>query len=598
MNFFGKKENIFLVIAIIFGILWLIIIPPFQTPDEDAHFYRSYGISEGSLMCINANNSNAGSYLPLNIVEFIKTIKADSIRFNYLAKQDIHDVIRSSELYPSDEKVLVEYVNSCVYSPVPYISQTMGILAGKLFDAPFIIMFYLGRLLNFMTFILIGYCSIKSLPKLKGLLLLLLVMPMTLQQSISLSPDVITISICVYFVCYILKIKYQNDKTITKKNIGVLFFLACTIGLLKITYFPLAILTLLIPLGMYKSKKHWIYTNSIVFFGSLLMAVIWLALTRTVTMTFPVDPIVQLRGISDNPLSFIKLMLLSTPNNDDLFMQFFGVFGWLDTPSPLLLGIAYYVMLFLIVFYEGRKNSYERNKYTFLSAVISLLPVLLCTLLIQISLFLNWPQTTPGTVSGVQGRYFIPISLSFFYSIYLMVPFLIKIKRSLLIFIICLILLISSYRIIVRYYHFGPDYEILEVYNNTYIPGGIQHDTEIRQSFLSVKDNLKGVRVFLSTFGQEITTPYQFVLFSENGKVIREVTLSMDGFGDNHFYDVFFNEIEGSKDQKYSFKIMPMVTEVETPITIQISEPDIYLEGEFTLNGNVRTDDIVFRLIY
>lgn len=47
----------FLILAITFGILLIIVTPPFQAPDEYNHYYRAIGISNGDLVPIKINKS-------------------------------------------------------------------------------------------------------------------------------------------------------------------------------------------------------------------------------------------------------------------------------------------------------------------------------------------------------------------------------------------------------------------------------------------------------------------------------------------------------------------------------------------------------------
>lgn len=598
MPFLGKLQNIFILIALIFGMAWLIIMPPFQSPDEGAHFLRAYGISQGSFMCINEGKSNAGSLLPANIEEFMNSFQVERIAAKHDQKYNINYTINSLKLSPSNEKQFVGYMNSCVYSPVSYFPQAMGFLLGNLVNAPFTIIFYLGRIFNLLTFIFLGYFIIKMLPKLKLVALLLLLMPMTLHQGSSLSPDVITITLCFFFVAYVLRIQYQPEQYITKNNILILTVLACIIGLLKITYFPISLVTLTIPFNKFKSKKYAIYINSLVILGSVICAVIWLVFTTFINIIFPVNPSDQIHIILNNPLSFIKLMLQSSLVNDGLFIQFFGNFGWLDTPSPLVLVIFYFAILFFVTIDEAMKNR-DINKQKLIEGLISLFTFITCTILIQLSLYLNWPQTTPGTVSGVQGRYFIPISFIFFYSVYLLAPFLIKKKMAIFIVLISIVLLVSTYNIFTRYYHVGPDYELLQPYNNTHLPDGIQTSTNIRQSFIAEKNNLRGISVYISTFGKTVVSPYELVLYDSNNNIVAKSNVDYQKVQDNQFYEFLFNDsIKKSKNKRFSFTIKPLSNIVKDPITIQISQSDIYLDGEFSLDGNFRNDDIVFRLVY
>ena len=56
-------EKIFVIIALIFGFLYTIILPPFQSVDEASHFFRAYRISEGHFKAKQINNT-VGDYLP------------------------------------------------------------------------------------------------------------------------------------------------------------------------------------------------------------------------------------------------------------------------------------------------------------------------------------------------------------------------------------------------------------------------------------------------------------------------------------------------------------------------------------------------------
>ena len=44
-----SPTKFFVYCALIFGIILITLIPPFQSPDEDSHFKRAYVISQGHL---------------------------------------------------------------------------------------------------------------------------------------------------------------------------------------------------------------------------------------------------------------------------------------------------------------------------------------------------------------------------------------------------------------------------------------------------------------------------------------------------------------------------------------------------------------------
>src|SRR4051812_39190254 len=67
-----KPQHFFLLVAIPFGLLFIIINPPFQVPDEPHHFYKAWQISEGQFISLK-NNQRVGGYIPKSI-EHIATL--------------------------------------------------------------------------------------------------------------------------------------------------------------------------------------------------------------------------------------------------------------------------------------------------------------------------------------------------------------------------------------------------------------------------------------------------------------------------------------------------------------------------------------------
>lgn len=68
-NTFFVPENIFLILALFFGILFVFLTPPIQVPDETYHYYKSYATSEFNIWPIQNGNSY-GYYFPNSIIDF------------------------------------------------------------------------------------------------------------------------------------------------------------------------------------------------------------------------------------------------------------------------------------------------------------------------------------------------------------------------------------------------------------------------------------------------------------------------------------------------------------------------------------------------
>lgn len=591
-----KIEHTFLIISLIFGVLWTFILPPFQSPDETVHLYRAYITSNGNFQCVNNNGSNAGGYLPTSMGEFLNVLKAENIRFHPEKKQNLGTLKNSLEYFPNKEKEFIEFPGSCAYSPVPYIPQSIGILLANLLGMPWLIILYVGRIVNLLAYIAISYWAIKLLPILKRALFLLLLMPMSLHQAGSLSADVLTISICVFYVAYILYLKYKEG-VITKKENTFLVVLSALLGLLKITYFPLALLFLLLPKTKYKTTKTYYLYLSIVVISSFIFAGFWMLLTRKINLVFPVDPVEQLKTILNAPFDYFILLIKSFFYNNSLYTQFFGVFGWLDTPLPVVFSYVFYAILLLVIILDSIKDKVEVSAVNIRNGVYLLVLFIGCVFVIESALFLNWPQPSQDFINGVQGRYFIPIIMLFVLSIYFLFPLIRKYSRLVIVIFVSCILLSSSYCLVQRYYYFGPEYNFLETYENKHIVDGIQSDTFFEQSFISDKNNLKGVNIYFSTYQREINTEYVFYLLNDKKEIVRTVPLDVKRINDNQFFPIEFEPIENSKGKQYYFTVKAE-GEVKNPMTIQIADKNIYHDGVLMLNNETRDDDLVFRLIY
>lgn len=587
-----KLQHIFLVLGSIFGLLFVFILPPFQAPDELAHFYKAYAISEGQFLCTSEGNLNAGSYLPSNITEFV--ISTDSTSTN----RDFGSLNNGSKYYPSTEKVFTDHYSSCVYNSVPYIPQSLGFFVGNILNLDFMWIFYLGRLFNLVAYLLICAYSIRIIPRLKNLVLLLALMPMSLHQAVSLSADSLTNALSFLFISYILYLKYNEEDYLQRKNYIFIAVLSILISLVKITYFPLSLAVFLIPVAKYKTRKKYLVNNTLIVSLATLSAVVWLLVTRTMNIYFPVDPVVQLNKILQNPLGYCSLLIKNFFNYDGMYLQFVGILGWLNLPIPMIIYILYFVALFIVIFIEASKQK-EYTKGRILSGLFSMFIFFSCYILIATSLYLNWPQNNPAIVDGIQGRYFIPAIMLLFYGLYQLVPAVIKyFKLIICIFVIAILFYVSG-RMIEHYYFFGPKYELLEPDNNHFIEGGILENTKLSQSFKADKNKLRGISIYISTFQKQITTQYEFVLRDgTNASIIRKIQLDGSEIADNAYYEVLFEPIMNSKGKEFTFSVFPLEGKVNEPITFQLSKPNIYSDGDLFIKGNEYKEDIVFRLLY
>lgn len=389
-----KIQNIFLVIMIPLGILFMILIPPGQTPDEHVHYARTYEISEGNLI-----SSKKCRNMPKEVYSSFIERQSDG---NY--EKLLSNVTKKN----SDKENCYYFPSAAVYNFICYMPQTIGVTIGKLFNLPILVDAYLGRLFNLLCFVLLMYLSIKYIPFYKEVLVLISLLPITLQEAISLSPDALTIGIIVFLVSYVLHLTYNKD-TVSNKDYLLLSILCIITSLCKIVYIPVCLILFIIPKQKFKSLKD---KNIRIFALAFLVIIINLLWLKTasgflVQTREDVYPEKQIEFILSHPINYLITFFKSIR-----FHRKFYLFTMLGQHLELLninvtkfypiLSIIFMIILIII---ERMRNSIIKNSTKLLIFLISFI----ITFLILTSLYIQWTPVKRTIIEGVQGRYFLPI---------------------------------------------------------------------------------------------------------------------------------------------------------------------------------------------
>ena len=122
------------------------------------------------------------------------------------------------------------------------------------------------------------------------------------------------------------------------------------------------------------------------------------------------------------------------------------------------------------------------------------------------------------------------------------------------------------------------------------------------QTFVCPFDGLTGVSVAIVNPGLppgKTITGYKFVLKDAvSGEVVREVSIQPFTLESENYLDILFDPILDSKDKKYTFTIFPTDKAAKIPISIPLSEPRVYPEGETIVHGRKSERSVVFELIF
>ncbi len=398
-------EKVFVIFALLFGMLYAIITPPFQSVDEANHFLRSYAITEGQIVSTKQNTA-VGSVLPASLLELVK-------KFQYLekdiTKQTSFKEIKKSFSITDNSKNFTTYPNTALYSPVAYIAQSSGILCGKILHTSSLFMFYLTRIFNLILYCILGYYAIKCTPFLKLAVFLILLCPMNISLAASCSTDVTLIGVSLLLFAKILEYSF-NDKSLSVKNYTLLGFLLLILALTKHNFYFVPLL-FLIPKEKFGTK--YILKIAMIILPSIAACLIWSKMIAGlyIPLNPQADMYKQIDFIMNNPIKYIGILIATTfVKAFRLFITSIGVLGWQDTRLDNLTYMIYPVLLGISIIYSDAKNFILQNwkKYLIVFTAVT------AYIIITTYLYLAWSKVGANIIEGLNGKYYTPLLFPLF----------------------------------------------------------------------------------------------------------------------------------------------------------------------------------------
>ncbi len=412
-----KPEKSIILLAFLFGSLYIVLTPPFEVPDSPNHLYRSYQLSEGNLTPVT-DNKTVGGYVPKSFDSLQN--KMFRYRFNPYAKISKNDSIFSYIALNNENKIFAHFPNTALYSPISYFPQTIAVFIGVKMDFSPISIIYITRFFSFSFWLFLMYFTLKFLPIKKLLFGILILLPTSLYINSSFSADMMTNGLSFLYLAIMLHVILTEGEFNNKLKL-LLLLLIVSIGLSKLVYIPIVLLTILIPFNKFKSKKRFY----IFFVVSCLLgggsAIIWknyidsvytpyLSYNKDsrdhVTLGYKADMNKQMDFIKSNKVKSIQVFAESYAREfKSNFSSYINIFGWNRFQLSTWFNILAYLIIFLFAI------TYSSDEY-FLSVkqkIILLIIVISSTLLIMLSQYLTWNQVGSDKLYPLMGRYFTPI---------------------------------------------------------------------------------------------------------------------------------------------------------------------------------------------
>lgn len=401
-------HRMFILCGLFIGTLYMVILPPLSAPDEWAHYTTAYKISN---YLVGEEAVNEDGYILVQLEEVSGFVEAlpDAGEYqyyweNYFGKETYDEMISSGQR--GNETFMASYV-----------PQALGITLARVLGLNFATRILFGRMFNLVWSVLAIALAIKWIPFGKKIMFAVAMLPMTLHELASNSYDAWIIAFSMLFIAYCMKLAYEKER-VDHKDVAIL---ACLIGLLapcKIVYAPIIGLCLLIPREKFGSTKKWAISAAIVL-GAL---VIMMLVVNGQVLSWYVEADVADNYVShageqgytftyflEYPMELPKIMLNSLKISGMRYLK--TMLGWRlgQLDANLQISDPFFVLLIVlvIVFFIPRVDEprvFRKGNKAWLVVLIGAV-----AFLTMFSMLVAWTAISSEVITGVQGRYFLPV---------------------------------------------------------------------------------------------------------------------------------------------------------------------------------------------
>ncbi len=394
--------------ALVFGVAFLAVTPPFQVADEFVHFYQAYLVSKGQFLQQVSKDGQVFGEVPDSLLKMAENFHP--IPFHPERKASVAVILREFHR-PLNPRVTGSVVLKDIVgrSPVLYLPQAIGIGIGRLVGAPPIALLYLGRLANLLSWVALVLLAIRVTPLFKWGLLAAALLPMAVYQAASNSYDALTNGVAFLFIGYILFLAFGPTQTIGRRQLFLLAVLAGTLAQCKQIYVVLGLLFFLVPTRKFASRRQFALAAVALAAVALTSWTVWNLIVSSEVRELMhlgwrgASPQDQLEFIAAHPLTFARTLWASFRVFD--YDWIIGHFGWRDTVLPSrVYSVAWAALLFVAVIDHDKQIGLSvPNKLVIAAALVVALAAL------GTVLYLTWNPLAAGQIEGLQGRYFTPL---------------------------------------------------------------------------------------------------------------------------------------------------------------------------------------------
>ncbi len=409
----APRSQLFLFFALVFGTCFALLLPPMQVPDEWGHFYRVYSVSTGTCRAPEA----MAVPMAYRRLELLYPPHVESTR--RISGAELREVDRLP--FDESEHWVPKPLAVELYSCAPYLPAGMATFLGRRLGASALELLYLGRFANLASYTLIVLLALHLSGDFWLIVFCLALMPETLQQAASLSPDAVTNAASFLTIALLFFLAARAGPMTWRESVVLGLVLTFT-ALCKFNVWLIAPILLIPGARFQNARARWMWVFSMLFITCCAAAAwqFWNAgniqqyelVRQTQSVNIPANAS-QLRTYPVHFLFAVGRTLIT--DGFTYLRQYVGSLAWLSVALPGWLVLSYAGLLIAVA--ATRPSHLELTRFERTWLVLAFLGFVLSTFallwtfeahstdLAQLST--GWKALAPG----VQGRYFIAPSM-------------------------------------------------------------------------------------------------------------------------------------------------------------------------------------------
>lgn len=443
----ARLETVYAAAALVFGAMFLYVLPPLSAPDEISHYISAYQMSNrlmgkqvtgedgkvvireedwfaedsrrdfapyvtgDGMLATDEEGADGAVVLGQTLTEETYRLIHEKGVWGYQDPVKVPGApySRDTESFPALSNHL-----PVATTPAAYFVPALGITAARFFNLNNLWLLYLGRLFNMLFLIAMIYLAMRRLPFGKEILFGTALLPMTVHLSASYSYDVLLIGGIAWFTAVCLDLAYRAGR-VRFADVVLLAAIMAAAGPCKIVYAVFMGLCLLIPVRRFGGWGKWLL-SAVCVLGSWAVVMILVNGQTVASYAAESENYIGWAGeagysmgmLIHRPVNTLQLIYHTIAWQAEHFhLSMIGAWlGNLDT----VLDTPYVVVVLLtggLLCLAFRKPG-EQLIITGPRRIWILFLCLACAGGLAASMLLAWTPVSSKVICGVQGRYFLP----------------------------------------------------------------------------------------------------------------------------------------------------------------------------------------------